>query len=333
MALRKDDTRKLVPIANCLTPAPRLAHVRLVRVFWDSGRLLTGLEHLLGRPRAAHVQISLAIRRGPCHAWRVPENRFDEWIAQRYEVLWPELFDAAVLDPAVDFLVDLAGAGRALEFGIGTGRVALPLSGRGVRVHGIELSAAMVAQLETQQGASDIGVTIGDFATTTVDGTFTLVYLLRNTITNLTTQDEQVACFRNAAAHLEPGGSFVIENYIPELRRLPPGETRQVFTATPTHIGVGEYDVATQIEVSNHWWVIEGQLKAFSSPHRYVWPSELDLMARLARMALRERWSAAQTGHLSRNLHCGCHDEADHRASRRGRCACLGRSHPARRCA
>jgi len=223
--------------------------------------------------------------------WRVAETHFDEWMAQRLEILWPELFDPAFLDPSVDFLADLAGTGPALELVIGTGRVALPLSRRGVRVHGIELSPAMVAQLQKQPGAADIGVTIGDFATAKVDGTFAVVYLLRNTITNLTTQDEQVQCFRNVAAHLEPGGCFLIENYIPELRRLPPGETNHVFTATPTHIGVGEYDVATQIEISRHWWAIDGQLKTFSSPHRYVWPSELDLMARLAGMTLRERWS------------------------------------------
>ena len=219
------------------------------------------------------------------------EIHFDEWIAQRYETLWPELFDPAVLDPAVDFLADLAGAGTALELGIGTGRVALPLSRRGVRVHGIELSPAMVAQLRTQQGASDIGVTIGDFATAKVGGTFTLAYLLRNTITNLTTQVEQVECFRNVAAHLEPGGCFVIENYIPELQRLPPGETRHVFTATSTHVGFEEYDIARQIAVSHHFWAIDGRVESRSSPHRYVWPSELDLMAQLAGMTLRERWS------------------------------------------
>ena len=207
------------------------------------------------------------------------------------ERLWPELFDPAFVNPSVDVLADLAGAGPALELGIGTGRVALPLGQRGVRVHGIELSSAMVAQLRTRPGASEIGVTLGDFATAKVGATFSLVYLLRNTITNLTTQNEQVECFRNAAAHLQPGGCFVIENYIPELQRLPPGETMYVFTATPTHIGVGEYDVARQIEVSRHWWAIDGELKTFSSPHRYVWPSELDLMARLAGMTLRERWS------------------------------------------
>lgn len=221
----------------------------------------------------------------------VPETHFDEWIAQQYETLWPELFDPAVVDPTVDFLVDLARTGPALELGIGTGRIALPLSRRGVRVHGIELSSAMVTQLQAQQGACDIGVTIGDFATAKVAERFTLVYLLRNTITNLTTQDEQVECFGNAAAHLERGGCFVIENYIPELQRLPPGETMHVFTATPAHVGIEEYNVATQIAFSHHYWVIDGQLKTFSSPHRYVWPSELDLMARGAGMVLRERWS------------------------------------------
>jgi hypothetical protein len=161
-----------------------------------------------------------------------------------------------------------------------------------VRVHGIELSPAMVARLHAQPGGSEIGVTIGDFATTTVGGgPFAVVYLLRNTITNLTTQDEQIHAFGNAAAHLHPGGCFVIENYIPELRRLPPGETTHVFAATPAHLGYEEYDVASQIAVSHHYWTIEGRLETFSSPHRYVWPSELDLMARLAGMSLRERWA------------------------------------------
>lgn len=219
------------------------------------------------------------------------ETYFDEWIAQHFEMLWPELFDPAVVQPNLDFLADLAGSGAALEFGIGTGRIALPLSRGGVRVHGIELSPAMIARLRTQAGAENVGITLGDFATATVDGTFSVVYLLRNTITNLTSQDEQVECFRNAARHLRPGGTFVIENYVPELRRIPPGESTHVFTATPTHIGVGEYDVVNQIEVSRHWWLVDGELKTFSSPHRYVWPSELDLMSQLAGMALRERWS------------------------------------------
>jgi hypothetical protein len=221
----------------------------------------------------------------------MPSGLFDEWVAQRYETLWPELFDPAVVDPAVQFLADLAGTGPALEFGVGTGRIALPLSRRGVRVHGIERSRPMVGQLQQRPGGADIGVTLGDFAFATVGATFGLVYLVRNTITNLTTQDEQVGAFRNAAAHLRAGACFVIDNYIPELQRLPPGQTTQVFTATPTHLGFEEYDVAAQIAISHHYWMIDGELKTFSSPHRYVWPAELDLMARLAGLTLRERWS------------------------------------------
>lgn len=221
---------------------------------------------------------------------RVPETHFDEWIAQRYDTLWPELLDPSLLDSAVDLLVDLAGGGAALELGIGTGRLAIPLSQRGAHVHGIELSPAMVAVLRMKPGAHELGVTIGDFATTKVDETFQLAYLARNTITNLTTQDEQVKCFRNAAAHLEPGGCFVVENYIPELQRLPPGETNFMFIATPTHVGFEEYDIAAQVAVSHHYLVVDGQLRTFSSPHRYLWPAELDLMARLAGMTLRHRW-------------------------------------------
>ena len=209
------------------------------------------------------------------------ETGFDEWIAARYEILWPELFDAAVVEPAVDLLAELAGDGPALEFGAGTGRIALPLHRR-VRVAGIELSPAMAAQLRARAGGADVAVTVGDFATAAAGGPFALVYLLRNTITNLTTQDEQVRTFGNAADHLRPGGCFLVENYVPELRRLPPGETRHVFTATPDHVGLEEYDVAAQLAVSHHYWTIEGQLRTFSSTHRYVWPAELDLMARIA---------------------------------------------------
>ena len=148
----------------------------------------------------------------------------------------------------------------------------------------------MVAQLRAKPGGDDIGVTIGDFATTRVDGTFRLAYLVRNTIMNLTTQDEQVACFGNVAAQLEPGGCFVIEVIVPQLQRLPPGETVRPFTVTPTHLGFDEFDVATQTAFSHHYWVVDGRLETLSAPFRYVWPSELDLMARLAGMSLRERW-------------------------------------------
>jgi SAM-dependent methyltransferase len=221
----------------------------------------------------------------------VPRNYFDERIAKSYEAKWPELFEPAVVDPAVRFLADLVGTGAALELGIGTGRIAIPLSRRGVRVHGIDLSPDMVAELRTKPGTDDIGVTVGDFATTRVDGRFGLAYLVRNTIMNLTTQHDQVACFANVAAQLEPGGCFVIEVVVPQLQRLPPGETIHAFTVTPTHLGFEEYDVATQIAFSHHYWVVDGQLETLSSPFRYVWPSELDLMARLAGMTLRERWS------------------------------------------
>jgi SAM-dependent methyltransferase len=221
----------------------------------------------------------------------VPKNYFDERIAKGYEAMWPELHEPAIVEPAVSFLADLARSGAALELGIGTGRIALPLSRRGVRVHGIDLSPDMVARLRTKPGAEHIAVTIGDFATTRVDGQFNLAYLVRNTIANLTTQDAQVECFRNVSSHLEPGGCFVIELYVPQLLRLPPGETIHAFTVTPTHLGFEEYDVATQIAFSHHYWVVDGRLETFSAPFRYVWPSELDLMARLAGMRLRERWS------------------------------------------
>jgi SAM-dependent methyltransferase len=222
----------------------------------------------------------------------MPESRFYAWVAEQYDALWPELFDPTVVEQTVEFLARWAGPGPALEFGIGTGRIAIPLSRRSIRVHGIELSLAMVGQLPVHDPGTKVGVTVGDFATVTVDEQFTLVYLLRNTITDLTSQDEQVEAFRNAARHLHPGGHFVVENYVPALQRLPPGETRQVFTATPTHLGFEEYDVANQIAISHHYWVIDDQLQQFSSPHRYVWPGELDLMARMAGLTLRQRWAS-----------------------------------------
>jgi SAM-dependent methyltransferase len=221
------------------------------------------------------------------------EDHFDEWIAQRFEVLWPHLCAPEVVEPAVDFLADLAGDGLALELGIGTGRLAVPLHRRGVAVSGIELSPAMVDQLRSQPDASGIDVTIGDMATTgtAAAGDCTLVYLVRNSIMNLTTQDEQVACFRNAAHHLAAGGSFVLEVVVPPWRRLPPGETVVAFDVSPTHHGFDEIDTATQRSVSHHHWFLDGETRSFSAPFRYAWPSELDLMARLAGMELRERWA------------------------------------------
>jgi SAM-dependent methyltransferase len=218
------------------------------------------------------------------------DGYFDERVAARYDDSEAEMFEAEVIDPVVDVLVELAASGRALELGIGTGRIALPLALRGVSVHGIDLSKAMVAKLRAKRGGEDIGLTIGDFATTTVEGSFSLAYVVFNTIVNLTTQAAQVACFRNAAAHLEPGGCFVIEVTIPELRRLPPGETFHVFNASENHWGIDEYDIATQGLTSHHFEIVNGTVERLSIPFRYAWPSELDLMAQLAGMRLRSRW-------------------------------------------
>ncbi len=219
------------------------------------------------------------------------DGYFDEHVAARYDESVAEMFDPAVVDPTVDFLVQLSGTGRALELGIGTGRIALPLAQRGVRVHGIELSTAMIARLHAKPGGEAIGVTIGDFATTTVDGSFAVVYLVFGTISNLTTQEAQIACFRNAAAHLQPGGCFVIDVGIPQLQRLPPGETVRPFKVSDTRLGFDEYNVAEQGLISHHFELVEGRWERFSVPFRYVWPSELDLMAELAGLKLRERWS------------------------------------------
>jgi SAM-dependent methyltransferase len=221
----------------------------------------------------------------------MPENHFGEAVAASYDHDSAEMFEPSVVEPTVEFLAELAGDGAALELGVGTGRVALPLAQRGIRVHGIDLSAAMVARLRAKPGGERIDVTVGDFATTTVDGRFSLAYLVFNTIMNLTSQDEQVACFQNVAAHLEPGGCFVIEVGVPQLQRLPPGETARAFALTPTHLGFDEFDVANQGLISHHYSLRDGELELVSMPFRYVWPSELDLMARLAGMTLRERWA------------------------------------------
>jgi SAM-dependent methyltransferase len=193
-------------------------------------------------------------------------------------------------EDAVAFIAELAGTGPALELGIGTGRIALPLVERGVEVHGVDASEEMVAKLRAKPGGEDIGVTIGDFATTRVEGSFSLAYLVFNTIMNLTTQAAQVACFRNVAAHLAPGGRFVIEVGVPDLRRLPPDEIFHVFTGGEYGWGIDEYDVANQGMVSHHLQVVDGTLDTFSVPFRFVWPAELDLMAQLAGMTLLERW-------------------------------------------
>ncbi|MFF5084145.1 class I SAM-dependent methyltransferase [Actinoplanes sp. NPDC000266] len=213
---------------------------------------------------------------------------FGEKVAEKYDIPNDPQFDPAVVARTADVLADLAGGGRALEFAIGTGRVAVPLAGRGVEVHGIDMSRAMLARLRPKPGAERIGVSVGDFTKTRVDGEFDLVYLVFNTIMNVTTQRGQVAAFRNAAAHLRPGGRFLIEVMVPELRKLPPGQTAVPFTVTPTRLGFDTYEPATQAMSSVH--VVDGEISEI--PFRYVWPAELDLMAQLAGMELEHRWES-----------------------------------------
>ncbi len=214
---------------------------------------------------------------------------FDERVAATYDDD-ATAFDPKVVGSVVDFIAGLADGGRALEFGIGTGRIALPLSQRGISVHGIELSKAMIAKLRSKTGSAEIGITVGDIATASTEGRFSVVYLVFNTINNLTTQSAQVACFRNAASHLAPGGCFVFEVGVPALQRLPKGETMLAFRFSDTHWGIDEYDVVTQDLTSHHIRIADGQSERRSVPFRYVWPAELDLMAQIAGMTLKERW-------------------------------------------
>ena len=217
-------------------------------------------------------------------------NYFDNRIAAMYDD--EEMFNPQVVEPAVEFLVHLAGGGKVLEFGIGTGRIALPLARRGLLVYGIDLSRPMIDKLAAKPGAADIRVKLGDFSTTKLDDSFSLVYLVFNTIMNLTTQAEQIACFHNAAAHIEPGGVFVVEVMIPRISKLPFGEKFFAYDVSDRHWGVDEYDVSTQGLVSHHLRFVNGSIERFSIPFRYVWPSELDLMAALAGMTRPERWGS-----------------------------------------
>ena len=217
-----------------------------------------------------------------------PDGWFDERIAAIYD-RDAAMFSPAVVDPAVDRLQALAAGGPALEFAIGTGRIGLPLAARGVPVSGIECSRAMLARLRAKPGGTDIPVILGDMTSATVEGSFSLVYLVFNTINNLTTQAAQVACFRNAASHLQPGGVFVVEVGVPRLQRLPEGERLLAFTLDDDHWGIDEYDIVEQGLVSHHMRIVDGTVHTSSTPFRYVWPSELDLMAELAGLRLRER--------------------------------------------
>ena len=217
----------------------------------------------------------------------MPEDYFGEEVAARYDDSIGEFGEPAAIEAAVDFLAELAGDGAALELGIGTGRIALRLVARGVPVHGIDLSEAMVARLRAKPGGDALPVALGDFAETKVDGTFALAYVVFNTVMNLRTQDRQIACFENVAAHLDRGGRFVAEIMLPELQRLGPGERFLPFDVTPEHLGFDEYDLVNQGLTSHHYDPRDGSYSTF--PGRYLWPSELDLMARLAGMTLSER--------------------------------------------
>ncbi|MET0425025.1 MAG: class I SAM-dependent methyltransferase [Actinoplanes sp.] len=219
-----------------------------------------------------------------------PDGYFGESIAAEYDDDSGAQFDPAVLAETTELLAGLGD--RALELAIGTGRVALPLAERGVEVHGIDISRAMVARLRAKPGGADLPVTIGDFTTTRVGGEFDLVYLVFNTIMNVTTQAGQVECFRNAAAHLRPGGRFLIEVMVPDLRKLPHGQTMVPFLTSPTRWAFDHYEVATQAMSSNYVHVEDGRGEIRSVPFRYVWPAELDLMAQLAGLVPENRWDS-----------------------------------------
>jgi SAM-dependent methyltransferase len=222
----------------------------------------------------------------------VLQDHFGGEVAARYDERVAPMATAAVLGPTVDVLAELAGDGAALELAIGTGRVALPLAARGVRVAGIDLSPAMVEQLRAKPGGSDLDVVVGDIADARVDGSFRLVYLVYNTIGNVETQDRQVACFENAAAHLVPGGHFVVEVAVPDLRRLVPGHDAVVCAHAPGYVGYDRYDdLVAQHAVSHHFLADGSGVHEVTTPFRFVWPSELDLMARIAGLRLRHRWA------------------------------------------
>lgn len=215
---------------------------------------------------------------------------WDDDTAERYDELSAEMFAPEVLDPAVDFLAALAGAGPALEFAIGTGRVAVPLAARGVRVSGIELSQPMVDRLRRKVSADEVPVVLGDMATATAAGSFALVYVVWNSIGNLRTQEEQVQCFQNAARHLAPGGRFVVELWVPGIRRFPPGQAAVPFEVTDRHVGFDTYDMVSQRGTSHHYWrQDDGSTRYGASNFRYIWPAECDLMARLAGLELEQR--------------------------------------------
>lgn len=226
----------------------------------------------------------LACGRGALHRVLMHSNDYwDAHAAASYDTPGEGVFAEAVLGPTVQRLAELADGGRVLEFAVGTGRVAVPLRARGIDVTGIELSPHMVARLRTKVSDAELPVILGDMTIARAPGEFALVYLVFNTIGNLLTQQAQVDCFRNAAAHLRPGGRFLIELGVPALRHLTPGTSATVFTSEPGYIGVDTYEPVEQQLVSYHFRFGEGSdATLFRTPQRYVWPAELDLMAQLA---------------------------------------------------
>jgi SAM-dependent methyltransferase len=221
-----------------------------------------------------------------------PDEHLDPAVARAYDRSVARRFDDSEIRPAVTLLAELAGDGTAVEFAIGTGRLAVPLAEAGTTVMGIDASRPMLAELEKKPGSERIAVTLGDMTSTRVCSDAALVYLVFNTITNLRSQQQQVLCFRNAAAHLAPGGRFVIETGVPQLRRLLPGESIVPFDVSPHHLGFDEYvDLVDQISVSHHYFIDNGRARTRSAAFRYVWPSELDLMAELANLELEHRWA------------------------------------------
>jgi hypothetical protein len=235
------------------------------------------------------------------------ENLFDAPIARTYDETSAAMFEPEVIEPTVSFLSSLAGGGSALEFAVGTGRIAIPLRAAGIKVSGIELSQAMVDEMRRKPGSAEIPVVVGDMSSAKVNGEFQLVYLVFNTISNLTTQRQQVACFCNAAQHLSSGGYFVIEDCVPRVHKLGNGQTILPFEVTPEHIGFDEYDLLNQTLISHHYWFDDDNARTFQSKHRYAWPQEYDLMAYVAGLELHERWSdwnrdpfsAESTKHIS----------------------------------
>ncbi|WP_329234016.1 class I SAM-dependent methyltransferase [Streptomyces sp. NBC_01460] len=231
------------------------------------------------------------------------EEIWDADAADSYDTPGTGMFAPDVLGPTVETLAELAGGGPALEFAVGTGRVAVPLAAKGVAVTGIELSRPMVEQLRTKADEETIPVVLGDMAGATAPGagSFQLVYLVFNAISVLQTQPEQVECFRNAARHLAPGGRFVIELWVPEVHKLPPDKKAVVYQSGPGHISLDTYDTLAQHVVSHHFDFDEGKrtAKLFQSPHRYIWPSELDLMAQLAGFELESRHADWQRGRFT----------------------------------